>query len=78
LGQVGERISAQIPGSDIEAINYPAQLIDPMYFFSVVNGSIEVRNAIVGYNEACPGSKMAIMGPSQVCREPPGARWEIN
>lgn len=59
-------IAGQINGSDIEAIEYPATEDDPVYFFSAANGTILVRQAITNYAMACPGSKMALFGYSQV------------
>ena len=58
-------IAGQINGSDIEAILYPAA-DDPSYFTSVGNGTRLVKNTIREYAEACPGSKMAFFGYSQV------------
>lgn len=59
-------IAEQINGSNIEAIEYPATEDDPMYFFSVANGTTLVKQAITNYAMACPGSKMAVFGYSQV------------
>lgn len=59
-------IAGQINGSDIEAIEYPATEDDPVYFFSAANGTILVKEAITNYAMACPGSKMALFGYSQV------------
>lgn len=59
-------IAEQIIGSDIEAINYPATEDDPVYFVSVANGTTLVKQAITNYATACPGSKMAVFGYSQV------------
>lgn len=59
-------IAQQINGSDIEAIEYPATEDDPLYFFSVANGTTLVKQAISNYATACPGSKMAVFGYSQV------------
>lgn len=59
-------IAEQINGSDIEAINYPATEDDPVYFVSVANGTTLVKQAITNYATACPGSKMAVFGYSQV------------
>lgn len=65
-------IAEQINGSDIEAIEYPATEDDPLYFFSVANGTTLVKQAINNYAIACPGSKMAVFGYSQVrsCNDP--------
>lgn len=59
-------IAEQINGSDIEAIEYPASWDDPLYFYSVANGTTLVKQAINNYAMACPGSKMAVFGYSQV------------
>lgn len=59
-------IAEQINGSDSEAIEYPATEDDPLYFFSVANGTTLVKQAITNYAMACPGSKMAVFGYSQV------------
>lgn len=65
-------IAEQINGSDIEAIEYPASWDDPLYFYSVANGTTLVKQAINNYAMACPGSKMAVFGYSQVlsCNDP--------
>lgn len=59
-------IAGQLNGSDIEAIEYPATMDDPLYFSSVANGTTLVKQAITSYATACPGSKMAVFGYSQV------------
>lgn len=59
-------IKEQINGSDYEAINYPATTNDPVYFTSVGNGTILVKKAATRYAQACPDSKMAFFGYSQV------------
>lgn len=61
-----DAIAEQINGSDIEAIEYPASWEDPMYFYSVANGTTLVKEAINNYAMACPESKMAFFGYSQV------------
>lgn len=60
-------ISEQIDGSDYEAIQYPAVVDDPVYFVSVGNGTMLVKKAATDYAKACPNSKMAFFGYSQVC-----------
>lgn len=67
-GKLVSLIASQIPGSDIQAIAYPASTDNPVYFVSVANGTNLVRQAITGYARACPDSKMALFGYSQVCR----------
>lgn len=65
-GVLVDVIAQQINGSDIEAIDYPASLDDPLYFQSVSNGTTLVKEAITNYAAACPESKMAVFGYSQV------------
>lgn len=61
-----EVIANQINGSDYEAIEYPASFDNPSYFVSVSNGTGLVRSALTEYVEACPNSKIALFGCSQV------------
>jgi hypothetical protein len=61
-----DAIAKQISGSVIEAIEYPATMENPVYFVSVANGTALVKQAITNYAAACPGSKMAVFGYSQV------------
>lgn len=61
-----EVIASQINGSDYEAIEYPASFDNPSYFVSVSNGTGLVRSALTEYVEACPDSKIALFGYSQV------------
>ncbi|KAG8170150.1 hypothetical protein KVR01_000895 [Diaporthe batatas] len=53
-GVLVDVIAQQINGSDIEAIEYPASLDDPLYFQSVSNGTTLVKEAITNYAAACP------------------------
>jgi hypothetical protein len=66
-GRVVEEIAARINGSAYEANPYPASGDDPNYFISVANGTAVLKKLVVEYAEACPGSKMALFGYSQVC-----------
>lgn len=59
-------IAEQISGSDIEAIEYPASMENPLYFTSVANGTAMVKDAIINYATACPRNKIAVFGYSQV------------
>lgn len=65
-GKVVEEIAARINGSEHEANPYPASGDDPNYFISVANGTAVLKQLVVEYAEACPGSKMALFGYSQV------------
>lgn len=64
-GELVEAIADEIQGSDIEAIQYPAQFLEVNYFLSVANGTGAVKEKIESYAEACPGHKMALFGYSQ-------------
>ena len=66
-GKVVEEIAARINGSAYEANPYPASGDNPNYFISVANGTAVLKKLVVEYAEACPGSKMALFGYSQVC-----------
>ena len=61
-----DNIAKQIDGSNIQPILYPASFDDPVYMVSVSNGTRLVRKAITEYAKACPDSKMALFGYSQV------------
>ena len=65
-GALVKEIAKQIDGSDYEGIPYPASQDDPTYFYSVANGTRLVREAMSNYATACPDSKMAWFGYSQV------------
>lgn len=65
-GKVVEEIAARINGSAYEANPYPASGDNPNYFISVANGTSVLKQLVVEYAEACPGSKMALFGYSQV------------
>lgn len=59
-------IADQIDGSDIQPILYPATWENPVYTTSVGNGTRLIRKSITEYAKACPDSKMAFFGYSQV------------
>lgn len=68
-GELVEAIADRIEGSEYLATDYPASFIDPViYFYSVGNGTAELRRGITEYAESCPDSKIAIFGYSQVSR----------
>lgn len=69
LGMTGtmlKPIFEQINDSDYTAIKYPATEENPVYFRSAANGTLLVREAMTNYSKACPDSKMAFLGYSQV------------
>lgn len=61
-----DNIADQIEGSEIQPILYPASWDNPGYASSVTNGTKLVRKTITEYAKACPDSKMAWFGYSQV------------
>lgn len=65
-GALAKRIIDRIPGSSMLPTNYPASYDDPIYFESVVNGTVTLRATIEAYIDACPDSKIAVFGYSQV------------
>ncbi|KAJ5115839.1 hypothetical protein N7456_000187 [Penicillium angulare] len=65
LGAVTKGIAAQINGSIATPILYPATEGNPVYFESVANGTLLLRNALTDYVQKCPDSKIAVLGYSQ-------------
>lgn len=64
IGAVANMIQAAVPGSDSEAVVYPATLLN--YTTSEGNGTIAMTNLIESYVSKCPSSKIALLGYSQV------------
>lgn len=65
-GDMVNLIKSQIPGSEVTAIDYPASYENPVYFDSVYQGTKAVKKAVTDYANACPNSKIAVFGYSQV------------
>lgn len=65
-GNLADLIASQIDGSDVQGIAYPATFEDPDYFLSVSNGTRLLKQVIIDYSQACPDSKIALFGYSQV------------
>nr|XP_036574451.1 acetyl xylanesterase [Colletotrichum truncatum]KAF6780886.1 acetyl xylanesterase [Colletotrichum truncatum] len=63
IGAVANKIQAQIPGSDIVAVDYPAQL-NP-YVPSQKAGVTAMTKLVQDYATQCPQTKMVLMGYSQ-------------
>ncbi|KAL2758989.1 carbohydrate esterase family 5 protein, partial [Sodiomyces alcalophilus JCM 7366] len=63
LGPVASDLAAAIPDSTIQALNYPATLLD--YTTSVAAGILELRDALESYSGTCPGGQVVLMGYSQ-------------
>ncbi|KAF6815032.1 acetyl xylanesterase [Colletotrichum plurivorum] len=63
IGEVATNVQAQIPGSDIVAVDYPAQL-NP-YQPSQKAGVTAMTQLVQDYAKQCPQTKMVLMGYSQ-------------
>lgn len=65
-GKLGEAIADRIPGTNITSNPYPATFDDPIYFESVLFGTLALGVMLTAYVTACPDSKIAVIGYSQV------------
>ncbi|CAN8101533.1 unnamed protein product [Discula destructiva] len=63
IGQVATQVMAQLPGSDTEAVAYPATLNN--YPSSEAAGVSAMTALLTGYASRCPDSKIVMMGYSQ-------------
>ena len=64
IGAVATRVQQAVPGSDSEAVVYPATLTD--YLDSEASGVAGMKELIQSYVARCPSSKIALLGYSQV------------
>lgn len=64
LDPVASDLAAAIPNSTIQALDYPATILD--YPTSVAAGIAELRDALVSYSGTCPPGQVVLMGFSQV------------
>lgn len=64
IGAVATQVQQQVPGSDSEAVDYPATLTN--YTFSESAGVAAMNQLIKSYVARCPSSKIALLGYSQV------------
>jgi hypothetical protein len=69
-GNITKAIAAEIEGSVATAIMYPATETNPIYFDSVANGTRLLKKSLTNYAKACPDSKIAVFGYSQVIAVP--------
>lgn len=69
-GLIADALGDLIPGTTVANLPYPASSEDPFYFESVFNGTMLMRSAVTEYIEACPESKIAVLGYSQVWPRP--------
>ena len=65
IGAVATMVKASVPGSDSEAVDYPATLTN--YTTSEPSGVAAMTKLITDYTTRCPDSKIALLGYSQVC-----------
>ena len=65
-GYLANLIAAQINGSEIMGVEYPATLENPPYQQSENDGAAAMLQLVNEYHSSCPGSKMALLGYSQV------------
>jgi len=64
IGAVATQVQQSVPGSDAEAVDYPATLTD--YLNSEASGVAAMTKLIQSYVARCPNSKIALLGYSQV------------
>jgi hypothetical protein len=64
IGAVATTVQQSVPGSDSEAVDYPATLTD--YVASEASGVAAMQKLIESYATRCPTSKIALLGYSQV------------
>ncbi|KAM0512966.1 hypothetical protein ACHAPE_008326 [Trichoderma viride] len=62
-GNLTSQIAAKVPGSQVAAVDYPATLND--YESSEGKGVQAMQKLLGAYGQACPDSKIAILGYSQ-------------
>ena len=67
IGVIARRAARQLAGSDVVAVDYPAELSSlAVYIESETQGVVEMTRLVNEYAVACPASKIVIMGYSQV------------
>lgn len=64
IGSVADDVAAQMPGSTITAVDYPATLEN--YQSSEGTGVAAMTKLVQNFTTSCPESKMVLMGYSQV------------
>jgi acetylxylan esterase len=64
IGAVATQVQQSVPGSDSEAVDYPATLTN--YVASEASGVAAMQKLIESYVARCPNSKIALLGYSQV------------
>lgn len=64
IGAVATQVQQSVPGSDSEAVDYPATLTD--YLNSEASGVAAMKQLIQSYVARCPSSKIVLLGYSQV------------
>ncbi|KAJ5201463.1 uncharacterized protein N7498_006126 [Penicillium cinerascens] len=64
-GYLAQLIAAQINGSEIMGVEYPATEDNPPYQQSESDGATAMLQLVNEYHSSCPDSKMALLGYSQ-------------
>lgn len=64
MASLAALIQAAYPGTDLESINYPAKLFP--YDDSSAQGTAATTSQLTNYVNACPNSKIVMIGYSQV------------
>ena len=75
IGTVSNGTLALVPGSPVEGVDYPATLSN--YTISQGTGVDNLRAAVGAYSTACPDTKIALLGYSQVSSAGEGS-WRQN
>ncbi|KAF4554227.1 Cutinase-like protein 6 [Elsinoe fawcettii] len=65
LGPVKDQILSRVPQSDAVWVPYPATITNPPYTESQPQGVGNISALIRAYGDACPTSRMALLGYSQ-------------
>ena len=69
---LADKVAAQLDGSALEPLDYPASFTNPDYEDSVADGVKAMQDALNRYTDRCPDGKVAVLGYSQASRVP---RW---
>lgn len=64
MGVISGNVTEKVPGSTVEAVDYPATLTD--YIESEGEGAVAMAKMVVDYAKKCPETKIALLGYSQV------------
>lgn len=73
IGVVAGNVTERVPGSTVEAVEYPATLTD--YLESEGDGVAAMAALIAAYVGRCPDSRIALLGYSQVSKRRGSRSW---